>query len=540
MNRDLIGRAFVEIFVSILIFCGCSDRSVSRSSQNEVHLYVTRELCSFDPRVGGQSASQLILRELFEGLTRYGKDGPELALAESVTISEDKTQYTFHLRPTIWSNGQKVTSLDFEYAWKSVIRSSLLTNFSYAFFVIKNAQKASRGECSVDDVGILCPDDQTLQVILEHPAPYFLQLTANPIYSPVCRAVVEKNREWTKDCFPGYVCNGPFILKEHVLNSHIVLEKNKEYWNKNSVKSERIEFAIIEDDITAYNLFCAGKLDWYGAPFIITMPPEVVVQLSNENRLHCVQTRATLQLDCCTKKPYLASEKIRKAIAQAIDRKELVHHLYCDIATPATSIVPQWLSLLTSPLFEDGNPQEARRLFEEGIAELGITRAAYPQLTLFCDSRFVTITEAISQQISKALGISVVTKLYERQTFCQMVEANEHDLALGSWVSWLQDPIYNLDSYKFRNNRMTYTCWQNEQYIKLLDASDAATDTQKRQQFLAEAEALLMTELPTIPLFYMVDTYAKSPDIDGDSYSYFDIPELKGLEKKNPSIRKPQ
>jgi oligopeptide transport system substrate-binding protein len=535
-----MGRVVLAMLGAVLFFSGCYDQSGPRLLQTDLHLYRHTEPFSMDPRVGGDSNSQIILRELFEGLTRYGKGGPELALAESVSISEDQTQYTFHLRPSTWSNGQNVTSLDFEYAWKSVIRSSLFTNFSYAFFVIKNAQKACRGECSVDDVGISCPDDQTLQVILEHPAPYFLQWTANPIYSPVCRAVVEKNREWTKDCFPEYVCNGPFILKEHVLNSHIVLEKNKEYWNKDSVKSDRIEFAIVEDDITAYNLFCAGKLDWYGAPFIITMPSEVAVQLSNEKKLRCVQTSATLQLDCCTKKLHLASQKIRKALAQAIDRKELVHHLYCDAAVPATSIVPQWLSLLASPLFEDGNPQEARRLFEEGITELGITREAYPQLTLFCDSRLGTITEAISQQISKALGISVVTKLYERQTFYQKVEASEHDLVIQSWVSWLQDPIYNLDSYKFRNNRITYTCWQNEQYIKLLDASDAATDTQKRQQFLAEAEALLMTELPTIPLFYMVDTYAKSPDVDGDSYSYFDIPELKGLEKKNPSIRKPQ
>jgi oligopeptide transport system substrate-binding protein len=532
MTRRLFGLPFFAALAASLFFCGCNCRSSSKQKSKDLHLYLRIEPWSLDPRVGGDSTSQFILRDLFEGLTRYGKDGPELALADSVSISEDKSCYTFHLRPSIWSNGQEVTTADFEYAWKSVISSALASKFVYAFFIIKNAQKANRGECSIDEVGIESLDVRTLRVTLEHPAPYFLQWTSNPIYSPVCRAAVEKENEWSKASFPWYVCNGPFILKEHVVNSYLVLEKNKSYWDQQAVQSNRIEFPVIEDGMTAYNLFCAGKLDWYGAPCAHSMPPELVTQLLNNKSFHYVLTRGAIQLDCCVKKPYLASPKIRKALAQAINRKELSHHLYSDTDTPATSVVPQWLSLLPCPTFEDGNPQASRQLFEEGLLELGYTRDSYPELTLFADIRFAAMAEVISNQLQEALGISIAVKISEIKTMLQKLTSNEHDLALLGWISWLQDPIYNLDVYKFRDNRMTFTWWQNDQYIKLLDASDATTDDQERQQLLAEAETLLMTELPTIPLLYNVDKYVRSSDVSGDCYSYFDVPELKGLEKR--------
>ena len=210
----------------------------------------------------------------------------------------------------------------------------------------------------------------------------------------------------------------------------------------------------------------------------------------------------------------------------------MTQHLYCGKDIPAASILPKRLSLLQSPVFEDGNPVAARKLFEEGIAELGITRESYPQLMLVTNPCFVSLAEVISQQINKALGISVLIKTYETRTYYQRLETADHDLAILGWLTWFQDPIYNLESYKFRNNRMTYTSWQNDRYIQLLDASDSVQDEEKRMQFLADAETLLMEELPTIPLFHVVDKYARAPDVLGEAFSYIDVPEVKGLEKQ--------
>lgn len=517
----------------VFMLNGCKNRVGSQAEVKEINLYLPAEPLSMDPRVGGDTNSQLVLRELFEGLTRYGKaNEPELALAESVCLSEDKATYTFHLRPSQWSNGSPVTSKDFEYAWKTIISSPLSSKYAYAFFVIKNALKASRGQCSVDEVGIFCPDDSTLQVTLEHPAPYFLQWTANPIYSPVCQAMVEKDSAWAGKSVPNYVSNGPYLVKEHTLKSHIILEKNPQYWNFESVKNDKLSFSIIEDPTTAYNLYQAGKVDWYGAPLNATLPPEMIARLIEDNALQTYHGGVVLRVDCCAEKRPLSSAKIRKAIAQSINRKELVSHFYCG-DTPASSIVPERFSLLPSPSFEDGDGVGARKLFEEGIGELGMTKETYPPLNLYADTRYSALAEVLAQQIHAALGITVVPKIYEIATLYQKCDANEHDLVIQAWYTWLQDPIYNLDSFKFKNNFMTYTAWQSDEYVRLLDASDNMPDVEERKNLLAAAETLIMKELVTIPLFNVTRKYTNPPYMIGECYSKASgVPELKGLEKQ--------
>ena len=534
MNYKLAAGRVVGWFMMIMSLVGCYQRSSTKTPFNEIVLFLPGEPFSLDPRIGGEARSQLLTRELFEGLMRYGKTGePELAIAASVDLSEDAKTYTFHLRPSKWSNGEALTAPDFEYAWKSVICSKLPSKFAYAFFVIKNARKASKKECPIDDVGITSLDDVTLQVTLEHPAPFFLQWTANPIYSPVCRTVVDKIDNWSNECFPGYVCNGPFVLKEHLVNSHIVLEKNPFYWNTDGAKSDRLRFSIVAEPTTAYNLYKSGDLDWFGFPCITFFPTEITTNLLKEGSLHSSQKGETVRMDCCVQRPHLASSKVRKALAQAINRKELANQLFCGGDLPATSVVPNWLSLLPAPLFEDGNPEIAKKLFEEGIAELGYTRASYPSLVISSDIRYKQINEVIAQQIQTALKIPVRSEVIEEKVLMDRAGFQEYELSIRGWVTWLQDPIYNLESFKYKNNRLMSIGWQNDEYINLLDSADATANINERTNLLRQAETLFLTEMPAIPLLYISNKYAKAPDVIGEEFFGIGSPELKWLERKN-------
>lgn len=532
VKRFAIVFLSVSVLIGAVYTTGCHHRP-SHTPSNEMRLFLSVEPISLDPRVGGDARSQVIIRELFEGLTRFGRSGePELAIAESVDISEDRTTYTFHLRPSKWSNGADLTAMDFEWAWKSVIRSPLITKYAYAFFVIKNAQKASKNECSIDDVGITSLDEHTLQVTLAHPAPYFLQWTANPVYSPIFGPIAKNSTEWASEVFPKYVSNGPFVVKSHQLGSSLVLEKNPYYWNPDSAKSDRLRFSIIQDDITAYNMFRRGELDWYGFPCTPKIPTEIISVLESEGSLHTVQSGLTLRIDCCVTKPHVASPKIRKAIAEAINRKEITSHLFIGGDTPAHSIIPSCLSLLQSPPFEDGNVEHAKQLFAEGLAELGMTKEEYPPLVFTTDPRLKSLAEVVSQQVHAALGITVQTEVVEIKTLFQKVASNQVEMAILGWVLWIQDPGDNLEAFKYKDNRLVGTDWENTQYIQLLDAANSAKDVEARLQFLTDAEMLFMKEIPAIPLINMVDKYTKAPDVEGECFSNIGIPELKWLERK--------
>lgn len=542
MSNDMVDTMKIEKYqffgtfavICLLAFCiGCSPTPSQPKVQKELRLCINPEPPSLDPRLGGTITAQMVIYQLFEGLTRYGSDGkPQLALAEAIDLSEDRTIYTFHLRPTKWSNGEEVTAMDFEYAWKSVLRPSLASQYADSFFSIKNASKAHKNTCSLEEVGIRSLDKRTLQVTLEHPTPYFLEWTSNPLYAPVYRPIVEKEELWSSGVFPTYVSNGPYILKEHRHGSHILLEKNPLYWNTaDCARIPSIRLSILGDPITAYNMFKAGDLDWYGAPFSLVMPSEIITRLDKDGLLHSAPTGPTLRIDCCVTKPHLASAKIRKAFACAINRKELVSYLLIGGDLPAFSLVTRGVSLLQTPQFEDGSPEMARQLFEEGCAELGYSKETYPPLVLAAKPRSKAVAEVIAEQLHTVLGIQVRAESYDIQVFRKKRAALELELAIEGLSTGLQDPIYDLSWFKFKDAGLTSTNWNCREYQNLLDASDATCDASERREILRQAETLIMEQMPAIPLVYEADKYAKDPHIVGEVFIPATTMELKRFEK---------
>jgi oligopeptide transport system substrate-binding protein len=525
---------FLQTFAlaCLAVFCAGCSHSSSQKQRSNLRFVLGTEPQSLDPRHGGGTTSQVILYQLFEGLMRYDELGnTRLAIAEAIDISDDRTTYTFHLRPTKWSNGKELTAMDFEYAWKCTISPSFGSRFAYAFFVIRNAQKAFRNECSIDDVGIRCLDSHTLQVTLEHPAPYFLDWTSNPLYAPVYRPIDKTTPQWSRDVFPAFVSNGPYIVEEHKQGSHMVLKKNPLYWNHNDcAKTETLKFFIVEDPIASYNMFCAGDTDWFGTPFSLFTPPEVFKKLEKEGLLRSQIRAATQRVECCVSKPHLASPKIRKAFACAIDRRELVSFFFVGGNEPATSIVSKSLSLLPTPQFDDGNVEMAKRLFEEGCSELGYTKESYPPVRIMAELSDRTLGEVLAERLHTVLGIATKVEVCDLQIFRKRVASLDIDLSIDWWLTLIPDQTYNLGLFKYKGP-LTSTDWESPEYQRLLDAADATPNEEERTELLRQAEILLLQEMPAIPLIYEADRYAKNPQIIGDHLLSIGLPELKWFEK---------
>ena len=522
-----------SVLLACLVLGGCtpSERPKERESK-ELNLYLQADLVSLDPRSGFDRRSVQVIRELFEGLVRIGKNGfPELALASSYTVSENGTVYTFHLRSAQWSNGTNVTANDFVYAWKTTLNNSLGAPGAYTLYVIKNARKANINECSVDEVGVRAIDSSTLEITLEHPAPYFFEFLALPIYSPVCQSVVEKNPNWANDTSPEYVCNGPFILKERKLKSHITLERNLAYSGTMPAKINRMHFAIIEDPQTAYNMFQDGSLDWYGDTFG-NMSLKMVYDLNRKGDLIKRYSGGAHWLICNVETPHLASAKIRKAIAHSVNRQNICDKLLQGGEVPSSSVVLRPMSLLKEKTF-DYNPILARQLLEEGMAELGYTKKTFPPIVIthFSEPTMKAIVEAEQQQIQDALGITVELLPVDWGTYMNRLTFGGYQLLSIVWFTFYQDPMYNLELVKHRKQGLNTTGWENPRYIALLDQADRKVDPFVRNIYLREAEQLLMEELPIIPIFYHTFKYAKAPHLTGEALSGAGQMELRWLEK---------
>ena len=310
-------KYYAALFLaSFTLFAGCKKGDqVPHAPSKTLHLYLQTEPLSLDPRIGGNRMSQMLLRELFEGLTRVGEDGkPHPAQAEKVDISENGKIYTFTIRQSLWSSGEPVTAHDFEYAWKCILDPTFPSGFSYAFAMIKGAREAKLGKLSLDSVGIKAIDDQTLVVELLHPAPYFLELISIPIYSPVSKKAVQLNQDWAKKGGTGYVCNGPFTLADWKHHQEIILQKNERYYAANTVSLQSIDVAIVEDPQTALQMYEKGELDWVGEPFG-SLPLDVIPILKQQGILKTSDIGGVYWFKVNVDKPVLSSQKIRQALA---------------------------------------------------------------------------------------------------------------------------------------------------------------------------------------------------------------------------------
>lgn len=504
----------------------------TKSDQKKVRLYLQSEPISMDPRKAGNRISQIAIRELFEGLMRMDSQGrPAPAVAKSYEVSEDKCTYTFHLRPATWSNGMPVTAYDFEYSWLSNLYPDSPTAYSYAFYCIKNARDARMGEVKIEEVGIKAQDAATLVVTLEHPAPYFIELTSNPLYSPVCKAVVEKNPDWHNDAGPDYVTNGPFVLSQWKHRSELVLAKNERYWDSNAVSVQSLSFPIIEDPLTALNMFETGELDWVGDPFG-TLALEAIPRLKECKKLEQRPIGSVSWLEVNVEHPLLRSVKVRQAFAMAINRQELVEHLLQGGERPAFSLLPETLTFMQQPFFKDNASDEARVLFNEGVKELNLTLDNLPEITLchMSDPREKSIAEAVQQEWQKTFGVKITLSSSDWNAHLKRVASGEFDVAGLTWYTFYHDPIYNLEFLKYATASFNGTHWEHPHYIELLNSSDAAVDEAVRDELLSQAEEFLMSQMPVIPICHNTSKFCKSPKIYGESLSPIGMFELKKVD----------
>lgn len=267
---------FVKFIVYFtLLFLGSCTKLIPPHKQMEnapaeryLNISFHTEVQSFDPRVGIDYPTVFALKMLFEGLMYIGPDKkPHPAIAQSYEVSSDGKTYIFHLRPSYWSNGDKVTAYDFAYSWKKVIDPDHQALTSDSFYPIKNVGAILKREKPLDTVGIRVLNANTLQIELENPTPYFLELLATSPYFPVNAKVDQNSKDWAHLDGNAFVCNGPFHLKKHLFNNEIIVEKNPYFWDVEKIRLPGIRISIIRDSQTQLNLFEKKKLDWFDCSF---------------------------------------------------------------------------------------------------------------------------------------------------------------------------------------------------------------------------------------------------------------------------------
>lgn len=501
---------------------GCGPRMTEVDQANEsktLLITVGAEPENIDPHVVTGVPEHHIVTAMIEGLV--GEDPKDLhvvpGVASSWTISDDGLVYTFKLRSdAMWTHGRPVTAGDFVASFKRILTASLGSKYSYMLFPMKNAEEYLNGTgIEFSEVGCKALDDQTLEITLREPVPYFLSLLNHYTWFPVPMDVIEKHGDpylpgnrWTRP--ENFSCNGPFKLESWEQNAKLVVVRNESYWDNKTTKLNKIVFRPMEKDTSAEAAFRSGQLhNVYNLPqdFIAIYKRDFPELLHMDPHLAVYFYRFNT-----TAKP-LDDKRVRKALAMAVNRQEIVDNVAKAGQPPALSMTPPNCAGYTSEAQIEENLDEARRL----LAEAGYPNGeGFPEVELLYNTNegHRNIAEAIQQIWAKNLNINVGLSNQEWKVYLDAQRNLDYHISRAGWTGDYPDPNTFLDMWTSWSEQ-NQTGWSSPEYDQLIKMAASELDQTRRFGYFQQAEKILADEMPVMPIYFYTRVYALRPEVKG-------------------------
>ena len=180
-----------KYIIILFVFVSISSCNNYKNDENIV-ISLGGEVATIDPHLNTANIGTVYIRHFFEGLMKKDKDGKIIpGIAERYEMSDDGLVYTFYLRTNAkWSDGKNFTADDFLYSYRRFVDPKTAAPYGHLMKPIKNALKITKGEIPAEELGIKKIDDYTLEITLENPTAYFLELA--DMYLPVRKDIIEE------------------------------------------------------------------------------------------------------------------------------------------------------------------------------------------------------------------------------------------------------------------------------------------------------------------------------------------------------------
>jgi oligopeptide transport system substrate-binding protein len=488
---------------------------------------------------------------LWEGL--YTLDSKTLepihGCADPIEISDDQTVYTFHIRPTAWwSDGSRLRSDDFVFAWRRMLEQP--AEYVALFHYIKGAKEYEEAYArwlaaqppglpsatpppDFKMVGIQKIDDRTLRVTLEHPLPFFPALCAFPpffpqheesmrrfaIYAdgePGTGRIIGYDQHFTRP--PNLVSNGPYRMTDWAFQRRVRMEKSPYYWDQEHVKSKIIDELIIEDAVGALRAYEEGRVDW-----LADVQGDLAAEMKARGRkdLRAFNGFGTYfySINCLPKLPDgrdnpFADLRVRLAFAMAIDKRPIVQNVTRMGEGIATNYIP--------PGIFKGYASPPGQLYDVAQAKKLLAEAGYPDGRNFPrvsilfnkEGQHGDIALHVRHEWQQNLNVDVELEGVEIKTFADRLHKREYAVARASWIGDYADPSTFTDKYRSDSDNND-SAWVNAEYDRLCDAAVRETDSAASLRLFAQAEAILLKEVPIIPMYYYRNAYLFRDNVHG-------------------------
>lgn len=476
---------------------------------------------ALDPHLVSSVGDANILRALFEGLvSNHPSDDTihEPGVAERWESNPEATEWRFFLRSDArWSNGDPVTAHDFVYAFSRILDPDMASPYATMLYFLKNAEAYNTGTLrNFGDVGATAVSDHELLCSLAYPAPYFPDVVKHTSWLPVHQATVEKFgsktaafTDWQK---PGnLVSNGPYQLESWRINASVKVRRNPYYWDAKNVSLNGINFYAIDNVFTEEAAFRNGLIH-----YTYSVPQNLIprYQKAQDPRLRSETYAGIYFFRCNVTRPPTDNADFRRALAYAIDQQVIVDYVTMGGQVPASAYTPPSKAGYQPPAVISYDPQKAL----EYLRKAGYANGSeVPEFAIIINTSEAhqAIAVAIQDMWKKTLGITKVKiENQEWKVFQQTVQDLNYNVSRAGWIADYVDPTTFLNMWVTGDSN-NETGWSNADYDRLIRESAQLADPDARYAKLAEAEALLLDEMPVLPIYWYTRVYLLSPDVRG-------------------------
>ena len=512
----------IPSLVFALLFSCSAPSNVEKALDEQIlHFGLGSEPQYLDPHLANSVSAHNVIIALIEGLVSEDPKTlkPVPGVAEKWDISDDGLVYTFHLRKNAkWSNGDPVTAHDFVFSYRRILNPALASQYASMLHDLKNARKYHLDGIGWDEaqVGAVALDDWTLQLTLENPTPYFLELLNHyswfPAHPPTIKkfgAFEKQGTAWTR---PGnYVGNGPFVLTDHRVNSVIEVQKNPQYWDSETVKLNAIRFYPIESADTEERAFRSGFLH-----LTQTVSPDRIDYLKEKHPdlIHFESYLGTYFYRFNVEEPPFDDVRVRLAFNLATDRQAIVEKVTKGGQAPARCFTPPG----TGGFYPEDrfrfDPQKATSLIQDYLKDKGLDRLPTIELKYNTSEGHKKVAEALQGMWKTHLGADIQLMNMEWKVFLSTIAKRDFSIARAGWIGDYVDANTFLHMWR-TNDGHNNTGWSNARYDELLDLAASEANASKRFAHFHECENLLSEHAPILPIYFYVHVTLRSPTVQG-------------------------
>ncbi len=529
-----------------LTLAGCTTLEEGEKGAT-INVYIGNEISDYDPALAyTDDSAAKVLGLVYEGLTRINSKGKvENALMKNYKIIEDPEKNDYRMQITIkntkWSDGRVVAADDVVYAWKRILDPEFTCSAAALLFDIKNARDVKHGDNSIDDLGVAAIDDTVIEVQFEEKIDYdlFLENLACLALVPLREDIVTRYESFGTST-TSLCTNGPFAIKGLEEGESLMLERNVYYYRDtdNDDPDDKyvlpyrlmINFAANEEEnTTAYEngeIFYLGEI---GLSKRADYADDAKVTDLLSTHSYIMNTTKSVFSDAAT----------RVALSNALDRNAIASLV--TFATPATGLIP-------GTVYDTKVGDSFRENGGDLISATASSGSGSGNFTLTVRNNAVDVAIAeYSKGVWEAMGFSVTIEALSASEYKEVYESGDYDMIAVDYQCPSTDafgalavfsPAFSGNGIDIQNDNYDYVPYipgyDNAAYNELIESAFLEKDRAARSQYLHDAEALLMQDMPIIPVVFNQDAYVYNSDVlSGIKDYYYGYRNFNRLNMKN-------